>query len=103
MNAKLLVYVSERLREVDSIRIFGTAEEKRAIVSFAMDGVHPQDIATIIDRSGRAIRAGTHSAIPLLNRFGVSAARRASFGLYNTMKVVDLFVQSIWKAHQMLV
>ncbi len=67
-----------------------------------MDGVHPHDIATIIDRSGIAIRAGTHCAMPLLNRFGVTAACRASFGLYNTREEVDLFVQSIWKARQML-
>ena len=99
---ELLEYASERLSEIESIRILGTAEEKGAIVSFTMDGVHPHDIATIIDRSGIAIRAGTHCAMPLLNRFGVTAACRASFGLYNTREEVDLFVQSIWKARQML-
>ncbi len=100
---KLLEYASGRLREIDSIRIFGRAEEKGAIVSFTLAGTHPHDIATIIDRSGIAIRAGTHCAMPLLNRFGVTTACRASFGLYNTKEEVDLFVQSIWKARQMLV
>jgi cysteine desulfurase/selenocysteine lyase len=100
---ELLDYASARLREIDSIRILGAAEEKGALVSFTMDGVHPHDIATIIDRSGIAIRAGTHCAMPLLNRFGVTAACRASFGLYNTKEEVDLFVQSIGKARQMLV
>ncbi|MEK4032144.1 cysteine desulfurase [Methylocystis sp. IM3] len=98
---ELLEYATERLREIDSMRILGAAEEKGAIVSFTMDGAHPHDIATIIDRSGIAIRAGTHCAMPLLNRFGVTAACRASFGLYNTKDEVDQFVQSIWKARQL--
>ena len=77
-------YAQERLREINSLRIFGTAKDKGPIVSFEIKGAHPHDVATIIDRSGIAVRAGTHCVMPLLARFGVSATCRASFGLYNT-------------------
>lgn len=99
----LLDYASEQLRDFESIRILGTAEGKGAIISFLMDGVHPHDIATIIDHSGIAIRAGTHCAMPLLKRFGATAACRASFGLYNTMEEIDLFVRSLAKARKILI
>ena len=100
---QLLEYATERLNEIDAIRIIGSAPEKGAIVSFTLAGAHPHDVATIIDRWGIAIRAGTHCAMPLLNRFGATAACRASFGLYNTREEVELFIQSIGKARQMLV
>src|SRR6476469_818181 len=83
-EAGLLAYAQERLREINSLRIFGTARDKGPIVSFEIKGAHPHDVATIIDRSGIAVRAGTHCVMPLLARFGVSATCRASFGLYNT-------------------
>ena len=69
----------ERLREINSLRIFGTARDKGPIVSFEIKGAHPHDVATIIDRSGVAVRAGTHCVMPLLARFGVTATCRASF------------------------
>ena len=81
---ELVSYAHERLREINSLRIIGTAKDKGAIVSFEMKGAHPHDVATIIDRAGVAVRAGTHCAMPLLARFGVTATCRASFGLYNT-------------------
>src|SRR4029077_11240319 len=81
---RLVTYAHERLGEINSLRIFGRARDKGAIVSFEMKGAHPHDVATIIDRSGVAVRAGTHCVMPLLARFGVTATCRASFGLYNT-------------------
>jgi cysteine desulfurase/selenocysteine lyase len=97
-ETELLDYASERLREINSLRVIGTAKEKGAIVSFELKGAHPHDFATIIDRSGVAVRAGTHCAMPLLERFGVSATCRASFGLYNTCEEVDCLVRALTKA-----
>ncbi|MFL9828619.1 cysteine desulfurase [Rhodoplanes sp. SY1] len=97
----LLAYATDRLREINSLRIIGTAREKGAIVSFEMKGAHPHDIATIIDRSGIAVRAGTHCVMPLLARFGVTATCRASFGLYNTVEEVDRLTEALIKAQDM--
>jgi cysteine desulfurase/selenocysteine lyase len=94
----LVRYAHERLREINSLKIFGTAKEKGAIVSFEMKGAHPHDVATIIDRSGVAVRAGTHCVMPLLARFGVPATCRASFALYNTRDEVDALAQALVKA-----
>ncbi|MDC7785564.1 cysteine desulfurase [Rhodoplanes sp. TEM] len=97
----LLRYAHDRLGEINSLRIIGTAKEKGAIVSFEMKGAHPHDIATIIDRSGIAVRAGTHCVMPLLARFGVTATCRASFGLYNTVEEVDRLAEALIKAQDM--
>lgn len=97
-EAGLVQYAHERLREINRVRIFGTAQHKGPIVSFDVEGAHPHDIATIIDRSGVAIRAGTHCAMPLLARFGVTATCRASFALYNTRSEVDALAQALVKA-----
>jgi cysteine desulfurase/selenocysteine lyase len=94
----LLAYATERLREINKLRIFGAARAKGSIISFEVEGAHPHDVATIIDRSGVAIRAGTHCAMPLLSRFGVTATCRASFGLYNTRSEVDCLAQALTKA-----
>lgn len=94
----LVKYAHERLGAINSLRIIGTAKEKGAIVSFEMKGAHPHDVATIIDRSGVAVRAGTHCTMPLLNRFGVTATCRASFALYNTKDEVDGLAQALIKA-----
>jgi len=95
-------YAHERLREINSIRIFGTAKDKGPIVSFEMKGAHPHDVATIIDRSGVAVRAGTHCVMPLLARFGVTATCRASFAMYNTREEVDCLAQALLKAQNLL-
>ena len=97
-EASLVGYAHERLREINSLRIFGTAKDKGPIVSFDLQGAHPHDVATIIDRAGVAVRAGTHCVMPLLARFGVSATCRASFGLYNTRAEVDGLAQALIKA-----
>src|SRR5215204_794464 len=97
-ETELVKYAHERLREINSLRILGTAREKGAIVSFEVKGAHPHDIATIIDRSGVAVRAGTHCVMPLLARFGVTATCRASFALYNTRSEVDRLADALIKA-----
>jgi cysteine desulfurase/selenocysteine lyase len=94
----LVAYAQDRLREINSLRILGTARNKGAIVSFEIKGAHPHDVATIIDRSGVAVRAGTHCVMPLLARYGVTATCRASFGLYNTREEVDILAQALIKA-----
>jgi cysteine desulfurase/selenocysteine lyase len=86
------------LRRMNSIRIIGNAPGKGAIVSFEMKGAHAHDVATVIDRSGVAVRAGTHCAMPLLTRFGTTSTCRASFGLYNTHEEVDMLVAALRKA-----
>jgi cysteine desulfurase/selenocysteine lyase len=97
-ETELVRYAHRRLREINSLRIFGTAREKGPIVSFEMKGAHPHDVATIIDRSGVAVRAGTHCVMPLLARFGVSATCRASFALYNTKPEIDRLAEALIKA-----
>ena len=93
-------YAHERLREINSIKIFGAAKDKGPIVSFEMKGAHPHDVATIIDRAGVAVRAGTHCVMPLLARYGVTATCRASFGLYNTRDEVDSLARALAKAQE---
>ncbi|QWG24820.1 cysteine desulfurase [Bradyrhizobium sediminis] len=96
----LLAYAQDRLREINSLRIIGTAAEKGAIVSFEMKSAHAHDFATVIDRAGIAVRAGTHCAMPLLERFGVTATCRASFALYNTHDEVDVLARALAKAQE---
>ena len=91
-------YAMERLGRMNSLKIFGKAPGKGAIVSFEMKGAHAHDVATIIDRSGVAVRAGTHCAMPLLKRFGVTSTCRASFAMYNTMEEVDKLAEALLKA-----
>ncbi len=97
-EAGLVHYAHDRLREINSLRIIGNAKDKGPIVSFEMKGAHPHDVATIIDRSGVAVRAGTHCVMPLLNRFGVTATCRASFAMYNTRDEIDCLAQALRKA-----
>ena len=91
-------YAMERLGAMNALRIFGKAPGKGAIVSFELKGAHAHDVATIIDRSGVAVRAGTHCAMPLLSRFGVTSTCRASFAMYNTMEEVDKLAEALRKA-----
>jgi cysteine desulfurase / selenocysteine lyase len=97
---ELSVYAHERLRAINSLRVFGTAEGKGAIISFEIKGTHPHDVATIIDRAGVAVRAGTHCVMPLLARFGVTATCRASFAMYNTKSEVDRLAEALVKAQE---
>ncbi len=97
----LLAYAQERLSAINSLRIFGQAPGKGPIISFNMQGAHAHDVATIIDRSGVAVRAGTHCAMPLLQRFGVTSTCRASFALYNTRAEVDVLADSLVRAQSL--
>ena len=94
----LTAYAHERLGRMNSLRIFGTAKGKGAIVSFEMKNAHAHDVATVIDRSGVAVRAGTHCAMPLLQRFGVTSTCRASFAMYNTFDDVDKLAEALSRA-----
>ena len=98
-EAELRDYAHARLREFNWLKIYGRARDKGAIVSFSIEGVHPHDISTIIDRSGVAVRAGHHCAQPLMERLGVPATCRASFALYNTKAEVDALAEALIKAH----
>ncbi len=100
-EAGLVAYAHERLREINAIRILGHAPDKGPIVSFEMKGAHPHDVATVIDRAGVAVRAGTHCVMPLLQRYGVSATCRASFALYNTREEIDVLAGALVKAQDM--
>lgn len=97
----LLTYAQERLREINALRIIGTAKGKGPVISFEMKGAHAHDIATVIDRQGVAVRAGTHCVMPLLERFNVTATCRASFGMYNTREEVDQLAQALIKARDL--
>ncbi|WP_458761096.1 cysteine desulfurase [Afipia sp. TerB] len=97
----LLTYATEQLREINSLRIIGAARDKGAVISFEMEGAHPHDVATVIDRAGIAVRAGTHCVMPLLERFNVTATCRASFGMYNTRGEVDQLAQALIKAREL--
>ena len=97
-EAMLGAYAQDRLSRINSLRIFGTAPGKGAIVSFELQGIHAHDVAMLIDRSGVAVRAGTHCAQPLLKRFGVTSTCRASFAMYNTRAEVDALAEALEKA-----
>jgi cysteine desulfurase/selenocysteine lyase len=99
-EARLATYAHERLARINSLKIYGHAEGKGAIVAFNMAGAHPHDVSTIIDRAGVAVRAGTHCAQPLLARYGVTSTCRASFALYNTEEEVDRLAEALQKAHE---
>ena len=95
---ELLAYANEQLARLNSLRIIGNTPDKGAIISFELEGIHAHDVSMLIDRSGVAVRAGTHCAQPLLQRFGVTSTCRASFGMYNNKADVDTLVASIEKA-----
>jgi cysteine desulfurase/selenocysteine lyase len=97
-EAALSAYAHERLRGMNALRIIGQARGKGAIIAFEMNGAHAHDVATVIDRQGVAVRAGTHCAMPLLTRFGATSTCRASFGLYNTMAEVDKLAEALTRA-----
>jgi len=96
-EADLLRYATEALLEVPGLRIIGRAREKAGVLSFVLEGVHPHDIGTVLDREGIAIRTGHHCAQPVMDRYGLPATARASFGLYNTREEVDALVRAIHK------
>ena len=90
-----------RLAEIDGMRLFGTTEEKDAVVSFLVGDIHHLDMGTLLDRLGIAVRTGHHCAQPVMDRFGIQGMVRASFGLYNTKEEVDALVAGVKRVSQM--
>ena len=101
-ESTLLEKATTELSAINGIRLHGTAPGKGPVISFSVEGVHPHDIAQLLDRYGVAIRAGHHCAQPLMTHLGVSATARASFALYNTEQEVDVFIEALNKARGML-
>ncbi len=97
----LLHYATSKLSGIQGLKIIGQAKEKAAIISFIMEVAHPHDIGTIIDRAGVAVRTGHHCAHPVMDRYGIAATARASFGLYNTMEEVDALAAAIGAVQEM--
>ena len=97
----LLVRATERVAAIPGVRLIGTAKEKMAVLSFTIDGIHPHDIGTVLDRAGVAVRTGHHCAQPVMEFFRVPATARASFGLYNTFEEIDALVAGIHEARRL--
>ncbi|HFB2047808.1 MAG: cysteine desulfurase [Hyphomicrobiaceae bacterium] len=97
----LTLYAQEQLKAFNWLRIHGTTRNKGGIVSFTVDGLHPHDISMVIDRSGVAIRAGHLCTQPLMQHYGITAMCRASFGMYNTFRDIDIFVEALEKAYNL--
>ena len=98
----LLAYATEQLNTIPGLRIIGTAPDKIAVISFVMDGIHPQDLGVLLDKFGIAIRTGHHCVQPLMKRFGLPGTCRASFAFYNTFEEIDLFVKALRRSINML-
>ncbi len=101
-EAQLLCSAIEKLSEIDGIRFIGEAENRSGLVSFIIDGIHPYDLGTIIDKMGVAVRTGHHCAEPVMTRFGIPGTVRASFAMYNTLDEVEIFVKAVARAAMML-
>jgi cysteine desulfurase / selenocysteine lyase len=99
---ELLDYGTKRLLEIDGLTIYGTSENKTSVISFNIEGIHPYDIGTIIDKLGIAVRTGHHCAQPIMNYFNIPGTIRASFAFYNTKEEIDIFVEAVKKAQMML-
>jgi cysteine desulfurase/selenocysteine lyase len=99
-EAELLAYGTEKLSGISGLRLIGTAAQKAAVLSFTLDGVHPHDVGTILDRQGIAVRTGHHCAQPVMDRFGVPATTRASLAFYNTREEIDSLAAGIRKVKE---
>jgi cysteine desulfurase/selenocysteine lyase len=97
---ELLHYMTERLGEMEGIRLIGTAREKAGVQSFLLDDIHPHDLGTILDHQGVAIRTGHHCAMPVMDFFGVPGTARASLALYNNRDDIDQLVVALRKAQE---
>ena len=99
---ELLDYGTKRLQEIEGLTIYGTSENKASVISFNIEGIHPYDIGTIIDKLGIAVRTGHHCAQPIMSFFNIPGTIRASFAFYNTKEEIDIFVEAVKKAQMML-
>jgi cysteine desulfurase/selenocysteine lyase len=101
-EADLLAYGTEKLQQIEGLRIIGTAEKKASVISFVVEGTHPYDIGSILDKLGIAVRTGHHCTQPLMDRYGLSGTVRASFALYNTREEIDKLAAAVQRALKML-
>jgi cysteine desulfurase/selenocysteine lyase len=99
---ELLDYATQQLLEIEGLKIFGTSANKTSVISFNIEGIHPYDIGTIVDKLGVAVRTGHHCAQPIMNYFNIPGTIRASFAFYNTKEEIDIFVGAVKKAKMML-
>lgn len=99
---ELLAYATEKLEQIEGLRIYGTADEKAGVVSFLVEGVHPYDLGTLLDKQGIAVRTGHHCTQPLMDHFGIPGTVRASFAVYNNREDIDKLVAGVERAVKML-
>jgi cysteine desulfurase/selenocysteine lyase len=99
---ELLEYATEKLLQIEGLKIFGTAEAKTSVISFNIGNIHPYDIGTIIDKLGIAVRTGHHCAQPIMDFYNIPGTIRASFAFYNTKEEIDLMIEALKKAQIML-
>ncbi|MCT4560130.1 MAG: cysteine desulfurase [Crocinitomicaceae bacterium] len=101
-EAELCAYAEDMLSTFEGVRIIGTAKKKTSVVSFVVDGIHPFDMGTLLDKQGIAVRTGHHCTQPLMDKFGIPGTIRASFAFYNTKEEIDIFIRAVEKSIQML-
>ena len=101
-ETELLAYATQSLLEIDGLKIYGTGPSKTSVISFNLEGIHPYDIGTIVDKLGIAVRTGHHCAQPIMEYYKIPGTVRASFSFYNTKEEVDLLVKAVKKAQLML-
>ena len=100
-EAQLLAYGTEKLNQIDGFRMIGTAAHKAGVMSFVLGDIHANDIGTLVDLHGVAIRTGHHCAMPVAQFFGLPATARASLGIYNTLEEIDVLADSLEKTREM--
>ena len=98
----LLEYATKEILKIDGVKIYGTSENKSGIISFNIDGIHPYDIGVLLDKMWIAIRTGHHCTQPIMERFNIPGTARISLAIYNTIEEIDVCIESIKKAKQML-
>ena len=101
-EATLLEYATKKLLAIEGLKIYGTTKEKTSVISFNIEGIHPYDVGTIVDKLGVAVRTGQHCTQPIMDFFNISGTVRASFAFYNTIQEIDIFVAAVEKAKMML-
>ncbi len=98
----LFHYATEKLLQIDGLKMIGTAQQKTSVLSFVLDGIHPYDMGTMLDKTGVAVRTGTHCAEPVMNHYNISGTIRASIALYNTQKEIDVLMKNLQKISMIL-
>ena len=101
-EAELLAYATKNLKTIPGLKIYGEAARKTSVISFNLEGIHPYDVGTILDKLGIAVRTGHHCAQPVMDFYGIPGTVRASFSFYNTREEADRLVAAVEKARQML-